>query len=494
VHVTSQREIGEGLVFDQVFDYTQVMVLGISDLDPAGVLAGSETALTERRAAQVKDLLLVLRWADLHGGDPQLEPGAVPARFGGDHLVEVGGDGTPRVRDLCVHELAIARQTHPLGTRATMADALDLRHRLPRVWAQVIELACEPWVACKVARMSRRLDREQVEIVDVAVAEAIGGQAPSRVLAVAEAKVIEADTATHAARLEAQRRRRGVWVGPTDLESGSRTVFSRVEPSDAVWVDATLERVVDALLARPDVLRAHHPDLPADLDELTRDELRAIAFGWLARPDDVRELLAGAEDAADRRPHHRAVVYLHLSESAVNGTSDGLARVEDVGPMLLEEVVRLLGHAHVTVKPVIDLDEHTSVNAYEFPAQVRERTRLRCVGDVFPYAVGTATMSGRYDNDHADPFDSGGPPGQTGDHNDAPLSRFHHRAKTHAGYRLRQVDDGTYLWTTPHGLRRLVDPTGTYAITEADAWIIEHDDEVDAALARLHNEVVTGIA
>ncbi|MGY2703981.1 hypothetical protein ACVW2K_003565 [Nocardioides sp. HB32] len=478
-----------------MFDYHGGMELSISDdLAPAGVLAEAEAALVERRAAQVKDLLLVLQWADLHGGDPQLVPGAVPARFGGDRLVGLGGDGTPLVQDLCIHELAIARHTHPASTRSTMADALDLRHRLPHVWAQVLELTCEPWAACKVARMSRRLDRQQVQLVDLAVAEAIGGQSPGRVLAVAEAKVIEADAAGHATRLEEERRRRGVWLGRTDLETGTRTVVARVEPGDAVWVDATVERVVDALLARPDIVRAHHPDLPAALDDLTHDELRAIAFGWLARPDDVHDLLAGDTEVR-RRPHHRAVVYLHLHESALSATSDGVARVERLGPMLLEQVTRLLGHAQVTLKPVIDLGERTSVNAYEFPAQVSERTRLRCVGDVFPYAVGTATMSGRYDDDHAVPYDPGGPPGQTGDHNDAPLSRSHHRAKTHRrGYLVRQVDAGTYVWTTPHGLRRLVDPTGTHDLCELEAWRLEHADELDAVIEHLHDELVAPVA
>jgi hypothetical protein len=242
-------------------------------------------------------------------------------------------------------------------------------------------------------------------------------------------------------------------VGRTDLETGTRTIVSRVEPGDAVWIDAILERIVDALVARPDILRAHHPDLPAELDDLTRNELRAIAIGWLARPDDVRELLDDVADGVRRKPHHRAVVYLHLHESALAGTSAAVARAEGLGPLLLEQVTRLLGHAQVTVKPVIDLDEHTSVNAYEFPAKVSERTRLRCIGDAFPWAVGTATMSGR--------FDPHGPPGQTGDHNDAPLTRKHHRAKTHAGYQLKQLGLGTYRWVTPHGLGRLVTRTGT---------------------------------
>lgn len=469
-----------------MFEYDVVMSTSISDLDAAGVLAASGGALRRRREAQVEDLLLVLQWADLHGADPQEQPGAVPVGRGGERLVELGGDGTPRVQELCVHELAIARHTHPASTRATMGDALDLRHRLPLTWAQVVALECETWVACKVARMSRRLDRDQVQIVDQAVASAIAGQSPGRVLAIAEAKVIEADPAAHVARFEEGRRRRGVWVSRTDLETGTRSVFSRVEPGDAAWVDAIVERIADALLARPDLLRAHHPDLPVELADLGHDELRAIAFGWLARPEDVCELLRiKADELLPRRPHARAVIYLHLHESALAGTSTAPARVEGLGPMLLDQVVSLLGHAHVTVKPVIDLDDHRSVNAYEFPTAVTERTRLRCVGDVFPYATNTATMTGRYDDDHAVPYDPLGPPGQTGDHNDAPLTRSHHRAKTHRGYRVKQIGDGAYLWTTPHGLRRLVDADGTHELCETDAWRLEHAEQLDALIQQM---------
>ncbi|WP_395692417.1 hypothetical protein [Nocardioides sp.] len=465
----------------------------IDDLDASGVLAASGATRSARLAAQVRDLELVLAWADLHSSDPQAEPGAVPVRYGGDRLVLLGGDGTPRVQDLCVHELAIARQTHPAATRATIGDALDLRHRLPLTWAVVQDLGCEVWVATKVARMSRDLDRDRVGLVDAAVAQAIGGTAPGRVLALAEGKVVEADSAAHAARLEEERRRTGVWAGRTDTPSGTRTVVARVTPGDAAWVDGVLERIVDAFLARPDVLRDHHPDLPADIDDLSRQQLRAIAFGWLARPEDVRDLFAAAQEASVTVPRtarsgQRVVVYLHLHESAVLGASTAPARVEGLGPMLLEQVTRLVAHAEVVVKPVIDLEEHTAVDAYEFPAAVTERTRLRCVGDTFPHAVGTLTMSGRYDDDHPVPYDGNGPPGQTGDHNDAPLSRSHHRAKTHRGYRVRQLDDATYLWTSPHGLHRLVDPTGTHAVDDADAWRMTHADVILAALDRVSGQ------
>lgn len=216
------------------------------------------------------------------------------------------------------------------------------------------------------------------------------------------------------------------------------------------------------------MLRRHHPELPADLDDVTREQMRAVAFGWLARPEDVTALLAATPVPSGRR-RQRAVIYLHLHESALAGSSACVGRVEGIGPLLLEQITALLGHAHVTITPVLDLEDHDATSAYEFPTAVHERTRLRTHGDVFPYASGTATMSGRYDDDHPTPYDPGGGAGQTGDHNHAPLTRWHHRAKTHAGHRVRQLAPATYLWTTPHGLHRLVDPAGTHVVTDLDA-------------------------
>lgn len=215
------------------------------ELSARELLAAAEATVVARRRAVLDDLHVVLAWADLHSGDPQERPGAVPVRLGGDRLVDVGGDGSPAVADLCVHELAIARQTHPLATRATMGDVLDLRHRLPLTWTVLQGLGCEAWVALKVARLARPLDRDRVALVDTAVSQVIAGTAPSRVLALAEAKVIEADTAAHAARLDDARRRMGVWASRTDTATGTRTMFARTDPGAVAWVDAALERIVD---------------------------------------------------------------------------------------------------------------------------------------------------------------------------------------------------------------------------------------------------------
>jgi hypothetical protein len=464
------------------------MFTPLDELDATQVLLAAQSMAERRRAIEVEDLQLLARWADLHGADPRRAPGG-RRRWddGGDRLVLVGGEGTPMVQELSLCELATARQVHSLRLRSMLADVLDLRHRLPRTWAVTEELGCDVWVARKVASLSRKLSEDAVHLVDLAVADAIAGESPGRVLELAEAKIIEADRAGHAARVEAERRRRFVGLSRTN-EHGLRHVIAKIEAGDALWIDAIVDRVADLLASRPDL----RPDLPADLESVTRDELRAVAFGWLARPEDLAELLrhpeapvADGDEKRVRPVRTKAVVYVHLHQAALEGAVGGVARVEDLGPMLHQQVTRLLGHANVEVTPVRDLADQTRVNAYEHPEAVKQRAHLINVNEVFPHAT---RVSRKVDADHPVPWDPHGPPGQTGDHNIAPLGRTHHRAKTHLAYRLRQLGPGDYVWTTPHGLHRRVDATGTHVLDDLEVNQLLFGDALERALERIAAE------
>src|SRR4051812_36785429 len=102
----------------------------LDDLDPAATLAVAGESVRARRDAQVTELEVCLRWADLHADDPQAEPGAIPPRYGGDRLVTIGATGTPPVQQLSLLELGIGLECSEARARNTLADALDLRHRL----------------------------------------------------------------------------------------------------------------------------------------------------------------------------------------------------------------------------------------------------------------------------------------------------------------------------------------------------------------------------
>jgi hypothetical protein len=449
--------------------------VAVEELDAAETLAAAASGVRDRRAVEVRELEVALHWADLHAHDPHDVRVDGPRPPGSARLVQLGGAGTPKVLDLALCELAIARGQHTLATRSLVADGLDARHRLPELHTAFREGRVDLWVVRKVASMTRRLDPQAAGLVDRAVAEAID-QGPGRLLSIAEAKVIEADTEQARAEREAGLRRRYVAITPTD-EDGLRTVIAPVVPADGVWLDAIVDRIADALDRRRDLI----PDVPADA---TRDELRSVALGWLAHPEDVIALLAGDQQprghGADTR---HAVVHVHLHQSTLEAAAqegqDGVARVEETGPVLLDQLAGLLGHARVTLAPVIDLATSTCVNGYEHPQAVKDRTRLRMVGEVFPHARST---SRRNDMDHPDPYQPNGPPGQTGDHNAAPLGRGNHRAKTHQPYRCRQLGLGSYLWRSPHGLQRLVDNTGTHELDTAQALELAHPGALDAAL------------
>jgi len=453
------------------------MISDLSDATPEQLLHAAEDSVREGRLLEVRKLELLLAWADLHSGDPQAEPGAVPIRFGGPRLINLGGEGSPQVCDLALLEIAIARHEGVMTTRNALADAFDLRHRLPAVWAGVKAGRCEIWVVRKVARWSRRLDRHQARIVDTAVAAALD-EAPSRILAIAEAKVIEADPAAHRERIKTNQKGKGVWypesrpgsqVDEDDDTAGIGTVFARIDEADALAHARMVEDLATAL--------AEHAPPTADGEEpLGMDHWRAEAFAMLADPAAVLAFLRSIEDTDDTEPQDQGptpttaeiVVHVSLTDTGAFGS---VARVEGLGPRLLDQVRDLLRrHAHVTVQPVIDLHTGRSVNGYEHPTDVKHRTELRTVGDVFPHATTIFTKRGRApDHDHTVPYDRHGPPGQTGDHNDTPLSRHHHRAKTHVpGYTVLQVGPDTWICGTPHGLYRLVTGGGTRPITQAE--------------------------
>jgi hypothetical protein len=433
----------------------------LADLDPAATLARAESTTRRRRAIEVDDLELLSHWAMLNG-----DPDAPRER--GDRFRRLGGEGTPELWELSTAEIAIAREVHPASCDRAIADVLDLQHRLPLTWRVVKALEADAWIARRVASMSRALPLAVVGVVDRAVAAAIGGQAPSRVLAIAEAKVIEADPDTHEAKLEEQRRRKYVGLGRSD-EFGLRHVIARVEAGDAVWIDATVDRVADILAGQ-------------DLHDRSQDALRAQAFGWLARPAELLALLLehGTDDEAlmESRstafPAHlldqitcanlarlrpRAKLHVHLHRDVLVGDVTGVARVEGIGPMLPGDALELLARTtRVDLQPVIDLAEQVSVNCYEHPDAVADRVHLLSGGDYFPYA---SCLTRDVDLDHPTPYEPDGPPGQTGTHNSGPLTRRHHRVKTHAGYTSLQIGPGRYLWRTPHGRELIVDHTGT---------------------------------
>jgi hypothetical protein len=171
-------------------------------------------------------------------------------------------------------------------------------------------------------------------------------------------------------------------------------------------------------------------------------------------------------DRAGRPKGHvcprRTDVVVHLTDRTL-ATGRGVLRAEGIGPLLAGQLAELVGYGPYVVRPVIDLNDAVSVNAYEIPTRIRERVRLIHPVELYPY--GTRETTDAIDLDHIEPYDPLGPPGQTSTSNLAPLGRFGHRVKTHArGWTVHRIDYRTLEWCTPHGFTFHVDPTGTLRV------------------------------
>jgi hypothetical protein len=464
-----------------------------------------------RAVAERADRALVMsaaHWADLHGV-VDAAPSALP---GTERLVRLGGDGTPEVAEFAAAELGAELSLSPYAASLLMADALDLRHRLPVLWGRICAGEVKPWIGRKVAQATRQLSAAAVEPVDVTVARWADRLTWSRLSGVLDAAVVAADPTAAETAADQAREECGVWVSGSS-DHGTKTVFIRAEAPDAIWFDATIDRIADGIAVLG--------------DPSTKDARRARAVGIIAHPQQALELFdqsaAAVGDVADPPTENRmpentaaeiatgapgrpgprvdarpsATLYVHLAAGAFSGAAafgdgeagDGkgrpVARVEGVGPVTVGQVQRWLGHCHVTVKPVLDLAGVAPVDGYEIPDRLREAVHLLSPADVFPYATSTRRCG---DIDHTvaytppmtdraagatthpgddPPPDSGGPPAQTRIGNLAPMTRFHHRIKTHGRWQVVQPYPGVFVWRSPHGRMYLVDHTGTRRLPRA---------------------------
>jgi hypothetical protein len=477
------------------------------ELDANGTLAAAEANEHTLITAETRRLQIAAHWADLHPGD------AVPeSRLpGSERPAQLGGDGTPTVGDFAPAELGCVLRMSDGSASRLIADALDLRRRLPSIWAAAQAGQVPAYQARRIASATRHLTAEQAATVDQRVAPSLGAVSWGRLERLLEAAMIAADPDAAERVAAAAAQERFVRLGRAS-EHGLKLIIARATAGDAIWFKATIDRIAD-ILGRD-----------GDADNI--DVRRSKAIGILAQPAQALQLLCqhqhdngdgpGEPDEAETEPasekisvdesgnphdpdqpadtphsthtltatgntehDHRSlditpppfdpvrarpcvIIYVHVAAEAL-AAGTGICRIENVGPVMLGQLSTVLGeNCSISLKPVIDLPAgHIPLDSYEIPASLREQLLLRYPADVFPYA---AAVSRSVDIDHTIAYlspDQGGPPGQTRIGNLGPYVRRHHNVKTHGRWQVRQPEPGTWLWRSPHGRIYLVNATGT---------------------------------
>jgi Domain of unknown function (DUF222) len=158
------------------------------------------------------------------------------SRGGGERLVRIGGVGTPDVAEFAPAELGAVLGTSPESAASLIGDALDLRHRLPAVWARARSGEVKAWVGRRVAQVTRSSSFEAAAIVDRRVAPFAHSLVVSRLEKVAEAAIIEADPAAAEKAAGAARDGQGVWLAEEPV-NGYHDIFIRTDAASAMQFD-----------------------------------------------------------------------------------------------------------------------------------------------------------------------------------------------------------------------------------------------------------------
>ena len=365
-------------------------------------------AKPEQQAA-VEQIELALEWARLH----PCPANETPAHWGeadlhDEGLVPLAGPGAPWVAEFAPVDLAAALGiTHDAG-RQLVADALELAHRLPRLWKRVLAGEVPVWRARLIARETTDLSVQAALFADRLIAAT-----PRRIGQVQAARLVQEarlyfDPDRALADEEEALAKRGVWLRHGSAPA-TTDITMTLDTPDALLFDQTVTRIA------------------GDLKELGDTEdlevRRARAVGILADPQHALDLLCGRDEAAPSRGARAAAanLYVHLTPADLAADLDegtGAASIEKLGAattrLLTDWLTRFAAAGtKITLRPVLDLNATEAVDQHDPPEAMRETVVLRDAHCVFP---GCCRDSRTCDLDHITeylPMEDGGPPGQT---------------------------------------------------------------------------------
>lgn len=181
--------------------------------DAVGVIEAIRESRRQRRILEARELQLAAHYADLNGHVD--ESSVVP---GTERLVEMGGEGTPLVAEFATLELGAALRLRDVGAHALIADALDLRHRLPKVWRLMLDGEIDTWTARDIAGATRALDAHNAGLVDLQLTRQVPGMTRGRVKGLIAGLVLDHPPLTRPNSVGGTRRRpvvRGLPWGST---------------------------------------------------------------------------------------------------------------------------------------------------------------------------------------------------------------------------------------------------------------------------------------
>ena len=278
----------------------------------------------------------------------------------------LAGPGAPLVAEFCIAEFALAIGRSTDSGRALIAHAVEVKYRLPRTWAQILSGDLQVWRARRIAELTLRLTAEAAAFVDTQ-------SLPSPTASASPPRSDSSKRPSHGScpRPQPSPRRQ-------QPSGGGSTSTPGTSPSTAPFSSRA-----SSTSPTPSTSKTPSPGAPQSLKAAGSDQgldvRRSQALGELARHQLALDLAAeSASSTGVHAPKPRQVVlYVHLSDAAIRGEAGlHLARVENHRLVVTADQVKTWcanPDTNVVVKPVIDLDEHVHVEAYEAPERLDEQ-------------------------------------------------------------------------------------------------------------------------
>src|SRR5829696_4798488 len=421
-------------------------------VEPAAVTRSQEllasiqqrrSIITDQEIATVRE---IAEWAGQHLVADEAEAATLTER-GPDTGLPLAGPGAPLISDFAVMELSALLGRSLDSGRNYVGQVIELAHRLPRLWARVLDGEVPVWKALRVADSTRLLSLEAAGFVDAQLAPFAHGCSWAQVDRLVEEALVRFDPEAAEERLREAQDHRHVDLGLDNIGyDGIAHGTTALDAADALDLENAVAR------------RAKLNGQLGDTDSL--DVRRAKALGEIAREYLILDLQVAdpqtGEITRTTVPGRKTELILHLSATDQTVGRFGNMRT----PISVEQIKTWLSLANTSVilRPVLDLAGHQPVGSYEIPDRIARQVKLRDHHCVFPHCTRPAESC---DLDH---LQSHADSGVTCPCNLAPLCRGHHRLKTAGRATYRMLTPGTYHWTLPSGTY-LVDRTGTHALT-----------------------------
>ena len=128
---------------------------------PAEVLAALRAEQDDRRDSEVRSMRLAAHWVALH---PAADPSCPQACFQSPKTR--AGEGSPVIDEFCIPDVATMLGLTCDAVGSYLTDVIELRYRLPHLWAGVLAGRVTPWRARAIAQATVALTPQAAGFVD----------------------------------------------------------------------------------------------------------------------------------------------------------------------------------------------------------------------------------------------------------------------------------------------------------------------------------------